>query len=175
MSDADQMSDAMTSPEGSSPANSVAADGTPMDIPSSPPLIPGYNMPTPTSPGLPTLPSRLLDSGYMSGTIMESMEDDENRSPDAEDLEMATKYRARSHQHDPIVKIEGSATSDAPLYSMEAAPRSDLNGNEGPGARDGRPLNLPSGQPQGNPGYVDSDLLRYLFGEADEYEHLCGD
>ncbi|KAK4632569.1 hypothetical protein CLAFUR0_03263 [Fulvia fulva] len=139
MSDVDQMSDAMSSPEGSSPANSVNADATPMDIPSSPPLIPGYNLPTPSSPGLPTLPSRMLDSGYMSGTIMESMENDDNRSPDAEDLEMAAKYRARSHQRDPIVKIEGATTSDAPFYSMEPAP-SDPNGN------------LPSGQAHGNQG-----------------------
>ena len=92
---------------------------------------------------------------------MESMEDDENRSPDAEDLEMAAKYRARSHQRDPIVKIEGAATSDAPFYSMEPAPRSELSG-------DANASNLPPGQAQGNQGYVDSDLLRDLFGETDE-------
>ncbi|EME48069.1 hypothetical protein DOTSEDRAFT_51318 [Dothistroma septosporum NZE10] len=153
MSDGDQMSDAMSSPEESSPANSVAADGTPLDIPSSPPLIPGYNMPTPSSPGLPTLPSHVMDSGYMSGTIMESMEDDENRSPDAEDLEMAAKYRARSHQQESFIKIEGVATSDAPLYSMAAAPRSDLNGNEMRRVRNAGIVDLPSGKAQSNQGH----------------------
>lgn len=120
MSDNDPMSEgAQSSPEGSSPGNSVAGEGTPMEIPSSPPLIPGFNLRQRSSPGLPTLPPpRLADSGYgsdrvyNSGTVVESMEDDENRSPDVEDLEMAAQYRSRQHQQKTIVKIEGSSAGD---------------------------------------------------------------
>ncbi|KAK4505657.1 hypothetical protein PRZ48_003622 [Zasmidium cellare] len=132
-SDIEPLSDAMTSPEGSSPANSMTADGTPMDIPSSPPLVPGFNQPTPSSPGLPTLPpARLADSGYMSergfnsGNVMESMEDDENRSPDAEDMEMAAHYRSRHHREESFFKTEGSVASDMP-YAMDGPPPSDID------------------------------------------------
>lgn len=120
MSDNDLMSEAaQSSPEGSSPGNSIAGEGTPMEIPSSPPLIPGLNQRQPSSPGLPTVPPpRLPDSGYVSdrvfnsGTVVESMEDDENLSPDADDLETATQYRSRKHQQETVVKIEGSVAGD---------------------------------------------------------------
>ncbi|CAK3801885.1 CENP-A multicopy suppressor 2 [Lecanosticta acicola] len=155
MSDIEPMSDAMTSPEGSSPGNSITGE-TPMDIPSSPPLIPGYNQPTPSSPGLPTLPpSRLADSGYMSGTVMESMEEDMNRSPDAEDLEMARQYRSRSHPQQPFVKTEGSIAADT-LY-LANVPPSELNVQlEEPGDMGRLPqksiINLPPGRRDGSQG-----------------------
>ncbi|KXT14137.1 hypothetical protein AC579_83 [Pseudocercospora musae] len=133
MSDVEPMSDAMTSPEGSSPGNSANGE-TPMDIPSSPPIVPGYNMPQPSSPGLPALPpSRMLDSGYMSergshsGAVMESLEDDENRSPDADDLEMAAHYRSRNHLHGSFVKTEGSPVEEIPsAYRMSSEVPHDL-------------------------------------------------
>lgn len=120
MSENDQMSEAaQSSPEGSSPSNSIAGEGTPMEIPSSPPLIPGFNQRQPSSPGLPTLPPpRLADSGYVSdrgfnsGTVVESMEDDENRSPDADDVDVAAQYRSRQHRQETIVKIEGFVAGD---------------------------------------------------------------
>lgn len=152
-SDVEPMSDAMTSPEGSSPENSVTAEGTPMDIPSSPPLVPGFNQPTPSSPGLPTLPpARLADSGYMSergfnsGNVMESLEDDENRSPDADDLEVAAHYRSRNYRQESFVKIEGSVAGDLP-YAIDGLPRSDFDAK--------------------SQGYVDNELLQELFGELD--------
>lgn len=121
MSDNEPMSEAaQSSPEGSSPGNSIAGEGTPMEIPSSPPLIQSFNQRQPSSPGLPTLPlPRLADSGYgsdrvfNSGTVVESMEDDENRSPDADDLETASQYRSRQHQQKTTVKVEGSFAGDA--------------------------------------------------------------
>ncbi|KJX99233.1 hypothetical protein TI39_contig368g00002 [Zymoseptoria brevis] len=121
MSDADVLSDAVTSPEGSSPGNSI--EGTPMDIPSSPPLVPGFNQQQPSSPGLPTLAhSKMPDSGYMSGsfnsgTVMESLEDDENRSPDGEDMDAAARYRSRRSQQ-PFVKIEGAEIDTAPMSDI---------------------------------------------------------
>lgn len=129
MSDNDQFSEvAQSSPEGSSPGNSIAGEGTPMEIPSSPPLIPGFNQRRPSSPVLPTLPPpRLADSGYgsdrvfNSGTIIESMEDDENRSPDADDMEVASRYRSRQHRKETVVKTEGSVAGDM----------SDIRGSEG--------------------------------------------
>lgn len=152
-SDVEPMSDVMTSPEGSSPGNSIN-DGTPMDIPSSPPLVPGFNQPTPSSPGLPTLPpARLADSGYMSergcnsGAIMESLEVDENRSPDAEDLEAAAHWRSRNYRQEPFVKTEGSVAGGLP-YAMGGLPHSDFDAR--------------------NYGYVDNELLQELFGECDD-------
>jgi hypothetical protein len=123
MSDADAFSDAVTSPEGSSPSNSLGGGGTPMDIPSSPPLVPGLNQQQPSSPGLPTLPApKMPDSGYLSGsfnsgTVMESLEDDENRSPDGEDQETLARYRSR-HSHQPFVKIEGAEHDTAPMSDI---------------------------------------------------------
>lgn len=169
MSDFEPMSDAVTSPEGSSPENSMTGE-TPMDIPSSPPLIPGYNQPTPSSPGLPTLPpSRLADSGYMSGTVMESLEEDENRSPDAQDMEMAQQYRSRGYQHQTFVKTEGSVAGDTPYLAN--APPSELNVQlEQPGDMDRLPqksiINLPPGRRDGSQGYVETDeIFKELFGE----------
>lgn len=126
MSDVDLMSDVMTSPEGSSPGNSMNGDGTPMDIPSSPPIVPGYNHPQPSSPGLPTMASHMADSGYMSGgfrsgTIMESMEDDADRSPDAEYAQMARRYQSSKGPQSTLVKSEGSPIEATP------APYSDMH------------------------------------------------
>lgn len=163
MSDLEPMSDAMTSPEGSSPGNSANGE-TPMDIPSSPPIVPGYNMPQPSSPGLPNLlPSRLADSGYMSergyhsGAVMDSLENEEDRSPDAEDLEMAAQYRSRSYPRGPIVKTEGSPVDDLPTaYLMSSEVHGDLPIDVHP-----LPDNM---EPQRYDAYDDS-LLDELFGE----------
>ncbi|KAM3422570.1 hypothetical protein BST61_g64 [Cercospora zeina] len=120
ISEADLMSDIMTSPEGSSPGNSINGEGTPMDIPSSPPIVPGYNVPQPSSPGLPTASSHMADSGYMSGAIMESMEQEADRSPDAEDLDIAARYQPRKYHQRPRIKSEGSPMDGTP------APYSDM-------------------------------------------------
>ncbi|PPJ60939.1 hypothetical protein CBER1_08588 [Cercospora berteroae] len=120
ISEADLMSDIMTSPEGSSPGNSMNGEGTPMDIPSSPPIVPGYNVPQPSSPGLPTVSSHMADSGYMSGSIMESMEQEADRSPDAEDLDIAARYQPRKYHQRPLIKSEGSPIDGTP------APYSDM-------------------------------------------------
>ncbi|KAK4546260.1 hypothetical protein LTR36_001937 [Oleoguttula mirabilis] len=126
MSDADHYSDAlMSSPEEGSPNNSITADGTPLDIPSSPPVFNGTSQPQPSSPGLPALPvPRMADSGYMSergllsSNFMNDFEDDENRSPDAQDLEDAAQYQARQQQSQSFVKSEGTGTG-MPLYQSD--------------------------------------------------------
>ncbi|KAI6828987.1 hypothetical protein KC340_g10414 [Hortaea werneckii] len=96
MSDIDQFSDAV----GQSPEE----DNTPLDIPSSPPVFQPSNQPQPSSPGLPTLPApKFADSGYLSerGHYSSNMMDDynyddnEDRSPDAQDLEVAAQYNSR--------------------------------------------------------------------------------
>ncbi|KAH9828927.1 hypothetical protein Tdes44962_MAKER02356 [Teratosphaeria destructans] len=153
MSDADQFSDAiMSSPEDDrSPTHSYTADGTPPDMPSSPPIFPGVNAPEPSSPGLPTLPKRAIDSGYMSeplfpGSMMDNYDDDnEDRSPDARDLEDAAQYRARSQQPQTFIKSEGPDLS-------EVRP-SEINVSlETPGDMSQLPnkmrLNLPPGFPR---------------------------
>ncbi|KXL43032.1 MAG: hypothetical protein FE78DRAFT_93074 [Acidomyces sp. 'richmondensis'] len=134
MSDVDQYSDAiMSSPEAGSPNHSIAADGTPQDIPSSPPVFAGINAPEPSSPGLPSLPlQRVADSGYMSepmfksGQIVDDFDDDENRTPDAQDLEVAAQYNARSRQCSSFIKREGDDAGTQLPCSTEI-PQSEMN------------------------------------------------
>ncbi len=182
MSDFDNYSDAIaSSPDDDSPGNSVTAEGTPVDIPSSPPVFSGMNYAQPSSPGLPSLPpSRMADSGYMSErgfTSSNLPENEEDRSPDAEDYEMAAQYRPRSKKPDTFVKIEG----DGAALSLEDIPpalkvmRMTL---EQPGNMNNLPqkmfLNLPPGRGrepreprESSQGYVatDDDLMRELFGD----------
>lgn len=76
----------MSSPEDN------ARNRSPTDFPSSPPM-----MPEPSSPGLPSMPSfpkPMVDSGYMSSPF-EGQDDDEDRSVDEEDLQMAQQYESR--------------------------------------------------------------------------------
>ncbi len=101
---------AMTSPEQSR----IGSDSnTPPDIPSSPPVYRGVST-APSSPRLPTM-SRDVDSGFMSGSIDDLFEDDEDRPLDDEDLEMAAQYSKRqdlptaSNLEDSVV--ESSVTS----------------------------------------------------------------
>ena len=81
---------AMTSPEES---HIGSVSNTPADIGSSPPLMRGVS-PTPSSPVLPTLP-RHADSGFMSGSVDDLFEDDENRPFDDLDLQIAAQYDKR--------------------------------------------------------------------------------
>lgn len=179
MSDADQFSDAMmSSPEETSPNNSITAEGTPLDIPSSPPVFNGVSQPQPSSPGLPTLPApRMADSGYMSergllsGNLMDGFDDDENRSPDAQDLEVAAQYRARRQQSQPFIKSEDDTTGTS-TYPGDV-PHSDMNvQQETPGDMGQLPhkmlLNFPPGSHcQDIQGYVEpnEDLFVELFGD----------
>ena len=173
MSDVDNFSDAlMSSPEEESPGNSITAEGTPRDIPSSPPVFPGINLPQPSSPGLPTLPPpRLADSGYMSernimsGNIIDTMENDEDRSPDAQDYEVAAQYKARNgrQQSQPLVKIEGSeaARPMPPLFD-----ESTQMGNGSMSFHDAGDPTMTQGFGEGSQGYVSSDeIFRELFGD----------
>ena len=138
----------MSSPEEDSPSNSVNADGTPLDIPSSPPVLMGTAYGLPSSPGLSGLPSaRTFDSGYMSGQI-EAYDDDDNedRSPDAEDYAIAAQYSARIP---PDAKfVGGLAGVDSVQRGVSA--ESDGQGN--------------------NQGYVctASDLDEELFGDLSD-------
>ena len=199
LSDIENFSDAIISSpeegEDDSPSNSVTAEGTPQEIPSSPPV---FNQPQPSSPGLPTLPpQRMADSGYMSsernncftsGNVVENLENgnEEDRSPDALDYEIAAQHQKRGgqqqHTQQPVVKIEGGATSATlpPPYPTDVTP-SEMNIElETPGDMNELPhkmiLNLPPGRPrEGSQGYVHSpsrsefddndDVLRELFGD----------
>ena len=173
MSDIDNFSDAiMSSPEEDSPGNSITGEGTPRDIPSSPPVFPGINLPQPSSPGLPTLPPpRMADSGYMSerhmmsGNIAETLENDEDRSPDAQDYEMASQYNARSgrQQSQPVIKIEGSETVRPmpPLFNESI----QLN-HGGMSFDDSGDYSMSQGAVDGSQGYVSTDdVFRELFGD----------
>jgi len=184
MSDADQYSDAIvSSPEEGSPNNSIAADGTPQDIPSSPPVFGGINTLEPSSPGLPSLPRQCIaDSGYMSepmfkgSQIVDDFDDDENRTPDAQDLEVAAQYNARSRQYHSFIKHEGDEYGVQLPYSIEVPP-SEMNVElEVPGDMTQLPhkmlLNLPPERyRERSQGYVDSrpDLPDELFGDASEF------
>ena len=182
MSDVENFSDAIaSSPEDESPGNSITAEGTPQEIPSSPPVFTGISLPEPSSPGLPTLPPpRIADSGYMSergfnsSNIIDSLEDDEDRLPDAQDYAVAAQYRPRGRQSHPIVKIEGSAFAPAPPPYPSDALQSEMNIElETPGDMNQLPrkmlLDLLPPRREGSQGYVCSDksddLLRDLFGE----------
>ena len=180
MSDIENFSDAiMSSPEEDSPGNSITAEGTPQEIPSSPPVFSGFSQVPPSSPGLPTLPpARVADSGYMSergfnsGNMMDNFEDHADRSPDAQDYETAARYQARGRQSQPIVKIEGNATERPPMYPSDPPP-SEMNIElETPGDMNQLPrkmlLDLPPVRREGSQGYVeqvDDDVFRELFGE----------
>jgi len=125
MSNFDQFSEGlMSSPEEVSPSYSNLAEGTPQEIPSSPPVFARNTQPTPSSPGLPTLPpTRMGDSGYMSergldsGNVVEGFDDDEeDRSPDAKDFEIARQYQSRA-QSELVIKAERTASVAPPPYS----------------------------------------------------------
>ncbi|KAI9875163.1 MAG: hypothetical protein M1830_008811 [Pleopsidium flavum] len=83
----------MTSPEDS---RTGSMDNTPPDIASSPPIMRNVS-PAPSSPGLPVL-RRDIDSGFMSGSMNDLFEegDDEMRSVNEEDLEIAAQYSKRT-------------------------------------------------------------------------------
>ena len=126
-------------------------------------------------PGLPTLPpARMADSGYMSSNFLNSLENDEDRSPDPQDYEMAAQYRARGRRSHTVVKTERSASSRPlpPMYPSDAL-NSDMNIEmEIPGDMNQLPhkmlLNLPPGRREQSQGYVSTDndeLFRELFGE----------
>jgi hypothetical protein len=193
MSDADNFSDALiSSPEegDESPGNSIAAEGTPQEIPSSPPVFPDMNLPQPSSPGLPTLPppGRLADSGYMSdprgfgSNVVESLERDEaDRSPDDQDYEMAASYKPRKG-HSKSRSVTGGdglppVWSAPPTYPSERVSDMDIQ-LETPGDMNQLPsrmlLNLPPPRKEreGSQGYVASvdctdEIFRELFGELD--------
>lgn len=177
MSDFENFSDAIaSSPEDDSPSNSITAEGSPLDIPSSPPVFTGTYQPQPSSPGLPTLPpSRMADSGYMSernltsGNVMESMEEEEDRSPDAQDYQAAAQYRPRTKRSRTFIKTEESGDA---ISVNDTVPMKRIGfAMELPGDMNRLPekmlLNVPPRRRDGSQGYVntDDDILRELFGD----------
>jgi hypothetical protein len=170
LSDVDQMSEAVSSPEDMTPENSVIAGETPQDFPSSPPLFPGLNEGTPSSPGLPTLAvPQMADSGYMSernftsGTYPQNIETKE-LSPDAEDYMTTGQYRPGKQQRKTHIKSEGLEAAKMPPPYPSDAPTSEINFEwEQPGDMNQLPqrmlLNLPPGR--GVERYVDSHQTIY--------------
>ena len=194
ISDADNFSDAIvSSPEedDESPGNSITADGTPQEIPSSPPVFPGMNAPQPSSPGLPTLPppGRSADSGYMSdprgfgSNVVESLErDDADRSPDAHDYEMAARYTSRksnAQSQQLVIGSDGIASVQPARSTHPSEGPVEMNINlETPGDMNQLPsrmlINLPQSRRdrEGSQGYVapvdgTDEIFRELFGEYD--------
>lgn len=185
MSDVDNYSDAIvSSPEDGSPGNSITAEGTPQEIPSSPPVFTGMNFPEPSSPGLPTLPPpRMADSGYMSergfnsSNIIDSLERDEDRLPDPVNDDLPTQQRPRGRKKSrPVVKIEELASVPRPPPYPSDAQGSDIEFQlVAPGDMNQLPrkmlLDLPPPSQlrrEGSQGYVYSDhddLFRELFGD----------
>lgn len=179
MSDVDAFSDAIvSSPDEDSPGNSITAEGTPQEIPSSPPVFTGIHHPQPSSPGLPTLPlPRMADSGYMSergfpnGNIMESMEHDSGRTPNDYDSDVVARYRARSKSSHAFVKVESDANDMLPS-DMSLLPQGMNIEMEVPGDPNQLPqkmlLNLPPRpRREESLGYVHNDdvIFRELFGD----------
>ena len=84
-----------TSPDGS---RYQSAMYSPINIPSSPPVMAAAS-PAPSSPALPALPAP-YDSGFMSGTVDELFEDEDNeevRPLDDDDIQIASMYHRRTH------------------------------------------------------------------------------
>jgi hypothetical protein len=170
LSDVDQMSEAVSSPEDMTPENSVITGETPQDFPSSPPLFPGLNEGTPSSPGLPTLAvPHMADSGYMSERNFTSSTypnnfETKDLSPDVEDYMMAGQYQPRKQQRKTHIKSEGLEAAKMPPPYPSDAPTSEINFEwEQPGDMNQLPqrmlLNLPPGR--GVERYVDSHQTIY--------------
>ena len=97
----------MTSPEENVTSNII---NSPADINSSPPVMRAVS-PTPSSPVLPTLP-RHIDSGFMSGSVDELFEDDEDRPVDELDAQVAAQYQKRPGLN-PVVASKRKTTEEA--------------------------------------------------------------
>lgn len=174
MSDADQMSEAVvSSPEDITPDNSVAAGETPQEFPSSPPLFPGLNEPTPSSPGLPTLSApQMADSGYMSERNINSSTypghfETDARSPE-DDYSMAGQYQPRKQQRKTHIKSEGLEAAKMPPPYPSDAPTSELNFEwEQPGDMNQLPQKMLLNLPPGRGGE------RYVGPNQTSFEDLC--
>ena len=102
---------AMTSPEAS------LAESSPVDLASSPPIFHTASTAA-SSPHLPTLPCPFDDSGFMSGSIDDLFEDDDEMRPiDDEDLEIAAQYSKRSN-----LALEPTIPTDQPEPHMPESP-----------------------------------------------------
>lgn len=79
----------------------VSPGDTPMDMPSSPPLVPQRTVsPTPSSPTLPTFPAQ-VDSGFVSDMVLSREEDGAevgSKTWDGSDLPTAPESRAKRKQ-----------------------------------------------------------------------------
>jgi hypothetical protein len=171
LSDVDQMSEAVSSPEDMTPENSVITGETPQDFPSSPPLFLGLNEGTPSSPGLPTLAvPHMADSGYMSERNFTSSTypnhfEAKDLSPDADDYMTAGQYQpGKKQQRKTHIKSEGLEAAKMPPPYPSDAPTSEINFEwEQPGDMNQLPqrmlLNLPPGR--GVERYVDSHQTIY--------------
>jgi hypothetical protein len=136
MSDADPMSDAMmSSPEGSSPGDSITAEGTPMDFPSSPPIVPRRRLLQPSSPRLPSLPkAHMTDSGYMSEPTTNHSDNNagqrfapgDSQSPFADDTFAMARNDSQTYGRDASVKSEGSMARSVSPRLMDVPPSSEM-------------------------------------------------
>ena len=102
-------------------------------------------------------------------TSCNGLENNEDRSPDAYDYEMAAQYHARGQPSQPIIKTEEATDGETSTYPT-AAPASVMNIElEIPGNMDHLPqkmrLDIPPSRLAATQGYVADDiLLRELFG-----------
>ena len=121
-SDVGKLPDSDTcSPEGSR----AESANTPADFNSSPPVF-SVSVTAHSSPQLPQMP-REVDSGFMSETINDLFEDEECRSLDAEDLDVAAQYMKRPDLGAPPSSVMGG-------HDSGIAPHSDQASNKPPAA-----------------------------------------
>ena len=97
---------------------SISATNTPVPA-SSPPIFRTVS-PTPSSPMLPTLP-RDFDSGFMSGSIDDLFEDNEDHQLDELDFEIAAQYSKRL-ETEPSHSLNSKAPQTIPAHSDILAP-----------------------------------------------------
>ncbi|KAB8343182.1 hypothetical protein FH972_022772 [Carpinus fangiana] len=128
--DQDNM-DSSASIASSPPMREASIASTPFDgdIPSSPPVITRNHSAAPSSPGLP--PLQHADSGFVSGSLEEYMNDDDEMTPgDYEDLKQAARYKSRSNAG--LNKSHGNDTAKSNneiVFDLDASLNMEMPGD----------------------------------------------
>lgn len=156
MSDMGNMSDAIvSSPEDGSPSNSATGEGTPQDIPSSPPVFPSIHARTAYSPAPASTTWPHADSGYMSERVKPGDAWSTACSPELEATQVTR----------PFIKRERSSTLNVADASPFDVLTSDLGFETDLPQQDafgfnwsGKPSSMSETQQSHQPGRVDSQL-----------------
>lgn len=103
-------------------------DGTPKDMPSSPPIVSQRTSPTPSSPTLPTLPL-LTDSGFVSDMPVgrdDEITENDRRVRDGSDLPVATETPWRRRQQLAQMSVAPYDKSHKPWQELNPGPTERL-------------------------------------------------